>query len=73
MTYGQPAARTRFDFDTVAQIAARQHRAERKKLRRLRKVKRALHFLGFLSYWAIILGITYLLGLAVMVLVIRLT
>lgn len=72
MTYGQPAARTRFDFDTVAQIAANQRRADRKKLRRLRKVKRALHFLGFLSYWAIIVGITWLLSLAVMILFIYL-
>ena len=67
MTYGQPAARTRFDFDCVAQIATTQRRAEHKKLRRLRKAKQALHFLGFLSYWAIILGIFYLLALAVMI------
>lgn len=67
MTYST-AARTRFDFDTVAQIAATQRQVERKKLRRLRKVKRALHFLGFLSYWAIIVGITWLLALAVMIL-----
>ena len=66
MTYGQPAARTRYDFEAVAQIASRQYRAERKRLRRLRKAKRALHFLGFLSYWAIFAGIAYLLGLAVM-------
>ena len=72
MTYGQPAARTRYDFEAVAAIAARQRRADRKKLRRLRKAKRALHFLGCLSYWAVALGITYLLALAVMVLFIRL-
>lgn len=67
MAYGQPAARTRYDFEAVAAIAARQYRAERKRLRRLRKAKQALHFLGFLSYWAIILGIGYLLSLAVMI------
>ena len=64
MTYGQPAARYRFNFETAAQIAADQRRAERKKLRRLRTIKRVLHFVGFLAYWAIILGIAYLLTLA---------
>lgn len=73
MAYGQPAARTRYDFEAVAKIIARQRRAERKRLRRLRKAKRALHFLGFLSYWTIIVGIVYLLGLAVMILFICLT
>lgn len=72
MAYGQPAARTRYDFDAVAQIVANQRRAERKRLRRLRTIKRALHFLGFLSYWAIIVGTAYLLSLAVMILFIYL-
>lgn len=67
MTYGQPATRTRFDFETVAQIAANQRLAQRKKLRRLRMAKRVLHFLGFLSYWAIFASIAYLAMLAVSV------
>jgi hypothetical protein len=73
MTYGQPAARTRYDFEAVAQITANLRRAERKRLRRLRAIKRALHFLCFLSYWAIVLGIGYLLSLAVMILFIYLS
>ena len=73
MTYGHPAARTRFDFETVAQIAANQRRADRKKLRRLHMAKRALHFLGFLSYWAIIVSIAYLAMLAVSVVFIYLS
>lgn len=67
MTYNQTAVKTRYDFETVAQIAATQRQAERKKLARLRRIKRALHFVGFLSYWAIFAGITYLVATAVMI------
>ena len=74
MTYGQPAAGYRFDFGAAAQIAARSARqAERKKLRRLRTIKRVLHFVGFLALWTIILGIAYLLFVAVMILLICLS
>jgi hypothetical protein len=67
MTYSQTAVKTRYDFETVAQIAATQRRAERKKLARLRTIKRVLHFVGFLSYWAIFAGIAYLVATAVMI------
>ena len=74
MTYSQtPAARTRFDFDTVEQIARKQRRAQRRKLRRLRKAKRVLHFIGFLSYWAVFAGITTLVALGFMILFISLS
>lgn len=72
MTYSHTVVNTRFDFETVAQIAATQRHAERKKLRRLRKAKRALHFVGFLSYWAIFAGIAWLLSLAAMIVCLRL-
>lgn len=68
MTYGyQTTAATRFDFGTIAQCTTARRRAERKKLARLRILKRAVHFLGFLSFWALVLSITYLVGLAVMI------
>lgn len=66
-------AATRFDFDTVAVIAAAQRRAERKKLRRLRKVRRALRYIAFLAYWAIFTGIAWLLILAAMIVCLRLS
>lgn len=69
----QIQAATRFDFDTVAAIAAAQRRADRKKLRRLRKARRALHFVGFLAYWAVFTGIAWLLATAAMILCLRLT
>jgi hypothetical protein len=58
---------SRFDFDTVAEIAATQRRAECKKLARLRTAKRALHFVGFLCYWAIAFSAIYLAMLAAMI------
>lgn len=57
---------TRYDFDTVAQVAATQRRAGRKKLARLRTAKRVLHFAGFLCYWAVIFAVAYLAMLAAM-------
>ena len=59
MAYIQTAI-TRFDFET---LSTAQQRAERKKLRRLRTVRRLIHFIGFLTYWAILLSITYLVML----------
>lgn len=74
MTYSQrPATVTRFDFDTVAAIAATQCRAERKKLARLRTAKRVLHFAGFLCYWAIAFSAMYLAMLAAMIVCILLS
>lgn len=68
MTYGyNTTAATRFDFGTIAQITAAKRRAEHKKLARLRILKRVVHFLGFLSFWALVLSITYLVALAVMI------
>lgn len=74
MTYSQqPAAKTRFDFDTVAAVYAELHRAERKRLTRLRMIKRVLHFFGFLCYWAIFTAIGYLVLLAAVVVFIGLS
>lgn len=68
MTYGYTTTtQTRFDFGAMEKITAAKRRAERKKLARLRILKRAVHFLGFLSFWALVLSITYLVGLAVMI------
>jgi hypothetical protein len=68
MTYSQrPAAVSRFDFDTVAAIAATQRRAERKKLARLRTAKRVLHFIGFICYWATAYAALFLAMLATMI------
>ena len=68
MTYSQrPATVTRFDFETVARIAATQRRAERKKLSRLRTIKRVLHFIGFLCFWAVFISAAYLAMLAAMI------
>ena len=68
MTYSQrPAARSRYNYSTVAVIAAAQRKAERKRLARLRTIKRALHFIGFLCYWAVAIAVVYLVMLAVMI------
>lgn len=61
------ATRTRYDFETVAQIRAAQRRAARQRLARLRRVKRILHFVGFLTYWAVIVSAVYLVSLPVLV------
>ena len=75
ITYSQntTAARTRLDFDAVAEIAAAQRRAQRKKLRTLRRLRRAVHFFGFLCYWAVVLSIVYMVALAIMFMLIILS
>lgn len=67
MAYSQIAVQTGFNQAAISAFAAAQRRADRKKLRRLRTIKRALHFVGFLAFWAVILGIAYLLSLAAMI------
>ena len=67
MAYSQIAVQTGLNQAAISAFAAAQRRADRKKLRRLRTIKRALHFVGFLAFWAVILGIAYLLSLAAMI------
>lgn len=68
MTYGyNTTTATRFDFGAISQSTAARRRAERKKLARLRILKRVVHFLGFLSFWTVVLSVTYLVLLAVMI------